>query len=128
MTKKKTEELKKANITPFGLRMPPDIKERIVALSERNGRSMNSEIIDLISKGLDWETMARDEILALANSQVHSDNILGELQKLRNEVSETNQLVRLKLDPTIKKNALDESDEMLMRAIADRLGFEVTPK
>ena len=32
-------------IPPFGLRMPPDLKERVSRAAERNNRSMNAEIV-----------------------------------------------------------------------------------
>jgi Arc-like DNA binding domain len=34
-----------ANIAPFGLRMQADLKDRLKAASEENGRSMNAEIV-----------------------------------------------------------------------------------
>jgi hypothetical protein len=34
-----------ANIPPFGLRMQADLKDRIKAAAEENGRSMNAEIV-----------------------------------------------------------------------------------
>lgn len=34
-----------ANITPFGLRMQPDLKARVEAAAESNTRSLNAEIV-----------------------------------------------------------------------------------
>ena len=32
-------------IAPYGLRMPPDLKERVQSAADRNNRSMNMEIV-----------------------------------------------------------------------------------
>lgn len=32
------------DITPFGLRMPPDLKKKVEASAKREGRSLNAEI------------------------------------------------------------------------------------
>ncbi|KSV84563.1 hypothetical protein N183_12110 [Sinorhizobium sp. Sb3] len=37
-----------ANIAPFGLRMQPELKERIKESAELNGRSMNAEIVAIL--------------------------------------------------------------------------------
>jgi hypothetical protein len=42
-----------ANIAPFGLRMQPDLKDRIKAEAERSNRSMNAEIIARLEESLD---------------------------------------------------------------------------
>lgn len=34
-----------ANITPFGLRMQPDLKARVEAAAKKSGRSLNAEIV-----------------------------------------------------------------------------------
>lgn len=39
--------------TPFPLRMPPDVRERLEALAKQNGRSVNSEILAMIAGALD---------------------------------------------------------------------------
>ena len=38
------------DIAPFGLRMPPMLKERIRRAARENGRSMNAEIIDTLER------------------------------------------------------------------------------
>lgn len=43
------------NIAPFGLRMQPDLKERIQAAADANGRSMNTEIIRRLEISFDME-------------------------------------------------------------------------
>lgn len=41
------------DIAPIGLRVPPDIKERIRAAAKQNGRSMNSEILARLAASFD---------------------------------------------------------------------------
>ena len=36
------------DIVPFGLRMPPELKEQIEIMAKKNRRSLNSEIIVLL--------------------------------------------------------------------------------
>lgn len=40
--------MKVADIKPFGLRMPPELKAWLDARAEENGRSTNSELVQLI--------------------------------------------------------------------------------
>lgn len=41
-----------ASIPPFGLRMQPELKERIEAVARANSRSLNSEIIHRLERTL----------------------------------------------------------------------------
>lgn len=47
-------------IPPFGLRMPPEIKNWIEARAEENGRSMNGEIIQIIKSMMRAEQGGRN--------------------------------------------------------------------
>ncbi len=38
-----------SQIAPFGLRMPEELKEAIAERAKRNGRSMNAEIVQILS-------------------------------------------------------------------------------
>ncbi|HGS4315486.1 TPA: Arc family DNA-binding protein, partial [Klebsiella pneumoniae] len=40
------------NIAPFGLRMSEALKEAVAERAKRNGRSMNSEIVNIIEDAL----------------------------------------------------------------------------
>lgn len=42
-----------ANIPPFGLRMQPELKERIERAAKENNRSLNSEIVQRLQDSLD---------------------------------------------------------------------------
>ncbi|GJK86602.1 MULTISPECIES: Arc family DNA-binding protein [Citrobacter] len=40
------------NIAPFGLRMPDELREAIAERAKRNGRSMNSEIVQILENAI----------------------------------------------------------------------------
>lgn len=42
-----------SNIAPMGVRIPEDLKEKIQARARANGRSMNSEIVKILSDAVD---------------------------------------------------------------------------
>lgn len=42
-----------AQTTPFPLRMPPELRERLEARAKSNGRSANSEIVAMVTAMLD---------------------------------------------------------------------------
>lgn len=41
------------DIVPLGLRMPPELKERIESEAKKNGRSMNAEIVARLQESLE---------------------------------------------------------------------------
>ena len=48
-------------IPPFGLRMPKDLKAEVKALAEREGRSMNNQIVQVLRKAIAAETKTASE-------------------------------------------------------------------
>ncbi|KQX40893.1 MULTISPECIES: Arc family DNA-binding protein [unclassified Ensifer] len=58
MSSKKPADEKVSNVPPFGLRMLPELKDRIAAAAAENGRSMNAEIVARLQATLeqDWDT------------------------------------------------------------------------
>jgi plasmid stability protein len=40
------------NIAPFGLRMPDELREAVAKRAKANGRSMNSEIVQILDDAL----------------------------------------------------------------------------
>lgn len=78
----KSDDTKVANITPFGLRLQPDLKRRVEEAARASGNSLNAEIaarleasfaIDDSRRGIDAQVMAlrsevedlREEVKAL---------------------------------------------------------------
>ncbi len=45
------------NIAPFGLRMPDELREALQARAKANGRSMNSEIVQILQDAIDEKTI-----------------------------------------------------------------------
>ena len=41
------------NIAPTGVRIPDDLKDKIQVRARRNGRSMNSEIVQILQTAID---------------------------------------------------------------------------
>jgi hypothetical protein len=64
MMKLDDRESKIANITPFGLRLQPDLKRKIEEAAKRNGRSLNSEIAARLEASLDSDSDARSTAAA----------------------------------------------------------------
>ncbi|MDX3805287.1 MAG: Arc family DNA-binding protein [Bosea sp. (in: a-proteobacteria)] len=58
MSARKKPDDKVANVTPFGLRMLPDLKERIEGAARQNGRSMNAEIVARLVESFEVEEKA----------------------------------------------------------------------
>ena len=42
---------------PFGLRLPPDLKNWLVARAANNERSMNAELINIVKKAMQAEPL-----------------------------------------------------------------------
>jgi hypothetical protein len=53
----------KCAIAPFGLRMPPMLKERIRRAAQDNGRSMNAEIVSALEKEYPEDVYSADEFV-----------------------------------------------------------------
>lgn len=65
MSAKKPVEEKIANIAPFGLRMLPELKERIAQAAEASGRSMNAEIVGRLELSLEEDIWEREKFINL---------------------------------------------------------------
>lgn len=73
-----------ANITPYGLRMPPDLKEALDASARQNGRSLNSEIVARLQQSIETDGAVPDFVTPELYQQV---KVLGqELEGLRAQV------------------------------------------
>ncbi len=56
--------MKKRDISPFGLRLQPAMKERAKSEAERNRHSMNTEIELLMEDGFKWREMKQKQAAA----------------------------------------------------------------
>lgn len=53
MSLRKSPDLKIGNVAPFGLRMLPDLKEKMEKAAAESGRSLNAEIVARLEASLD---------------------------------------------------------------------------
>lgn len=56
--------MKKRDISPFGLRLQPQNRERVQAEAQANRRSMNTETEMLIEDGFKWREMQSKQAAA----------------------------------------------------------------
>lgn len=73
------------NISPFGLRMPDELREAVADRAKENGRSINSEIIDILTKSLVASSLD-DEAFVYMLEAASKDNVSGLSDEDRNEV------------------------------------------
>lgn len=62
---------KQADIAPLGLRMPEELKARIKRVAEKQGRSMNAEIVSALEKAFP-ATLKEPEVLIAFSQSVSS--------------------------------------------------------
>lgn len=60
-----------ANISPFGLRMPPEIKSEVEQLAKVSGRSMNAQIVHMLQWCLDEMRRMEDDYAAQKEYEEH---------------------------------------------------------
>jgi len=87
----KSDDLKVANITPFGLRLQPDLKRRVEEAARASGNSLNAEIAIRLEA-----SFAADEAHQGLDDQVNT--LRGEVEDLRQEVKSLRRLVNTALD------------------------------
>ncbi|WP_310740096.1 Arc family DNA-binding protein [Arsenophonus apicola] len=56
------------SITPFGVRMPDDLKEKLTVRAAQNGRSLNSEIVMILQSAVN-ETSTSKTIESIAKQK-----------------------------------------------------------
>lgn len=76
-----------ANITPFGLRMQPDLKARIEASARENNRSINAEIVERLEESFSNHDGYRDLAeLAIESMRANAENSRREVEEYREMV------------------------------------------
>ncbi|WP_037471607.1 Arc family DNA-binding protein [Sinorhizobium fredii] len=98
-----------ANIAPFGLRMQADLKERIKAAAERNGRSMNAEIVATLEDAYPdpqflEEISLIDEIedIQLRLARLHAARLAEAIESGRKQMKDLERTIS-KADEILKK-------------------------
>ncbi len=89
MSARKEPESKVANIVPFGLRMPPDVRKLLQGYAEKNQRSLNAEIVARLLESLEpwkpgeeltWYDSTNVEFPSESLSDI--DELLGRLDRI----------------------------------------------
>lgn len=70
------------NIAPFGLRMPDELREAIAERAKANGRSMNSEIVQILEDALKAQVVAWDKSLTPELSEEVVTMSMSQLNKI----------------------------------------------
>ncbi|MFT3720389.1 Arc family DNA-binding protein [Pseudorhodoferax sp.] len=78
-----------ANIPPFGLRLQPELKERVEAAAKASGRSMNAEIVARLQASFeervpeldDWELHVEERLVELQRDVVEEDLMVQRVYK-----------------------------------------------
>ncbi|MEK9497062.1 Arc family DNA-binding protein [Photorhabdus sp. P32] len=66
------------NIGPTGVRIPDDVKEKLINQADRNGRSLNAEIVRILEKSVNEEQKSEQPV----NLTLEIINRLDRLEKL----------------------------------------------
>lgn len=74
------------NITPFGLRMQPDLKARIAEAAKQNSRSMNAEIVARLSRSFWIEERLETKQMLHESSAMMVDEYAKLYEGLRDEI------------------------------------------
>ncbi|WP_369788298.1 Arc family DNA-binding protein [Rouxiella sp. WC2420] len=107
------------NIAPFGLRMPDELREAVSERAKANGRSMNSEIVQILQDALDGDNIDRE----LDQFTDHESVIAS----LKSEAERNDYLNNLEKEDSFAAALLRESDEhrrRLIKILGER--FELT--
>ena len=105
MSAKKPPAEKIANITPFGLRMPPDVRDGIQRAADRNNRSLNSEIVQRLQATLQMDEFTIED----AKERFTSGDII---EVVRREVERMNAALH-----TLIKDAKDPDGPINRREV-----------
>jgi len=82
MSEKTTTRPQTANISPFGLRMQPELKELVESAAKANGRSMNAEVVARLERSFSTPEKLKDllpSIDALVKAQERQEIISNAL-------------------------------------------------
>ncbi|MBX5103032.1 Arc family DNA-binding protein [Rhizobium lentis] len=118
---KSDDDARISNISPFGLRLVPELKRRVEEAARLNGRSLNAEIAYRLEESLEAEGEARSQAAArsLLRSGMHGDPV-KDLEKRVEELSQ--ELSSLRRDFQILSGNADIYHlEMRIRALEGKI-------
>lgn len=77
-----------ASVTPLGLRLPDDLRERVKDAAKVNNRSMNSEIIVRLGASFDAGVQIAPAFAALLESHIQQE-VTARLKAIAASIGET---------------------------------------
>ena len=111
------------NIAPFGLRMSEALKEAVAERAKRNGRSMNSEIVNIIEDALLNDRVTPPDIYAEAKDyfpEEKGEEVMISKKKLNELIERSMEEAIRHFASTFTHNAVDE----LVQSLSDRYEFK----
>lgn len=86
MSDKKSEPQRISAVAPFGLRMLPELRERIEAAAAENGRSLNAEITSRLEWSLDaYQVRDKDGAKRRPMTVAEYENLVEEVTRTTGE-------------------------------------------
>ncbi len=115
----------------YMVRFPAGMRDRIRLLAEGAGRSMNAEIVLRLQRTLDEdlnEATARGGIFQDPEKHISIQTALEQLLQNTEAIKQKMVAIDDPLGGYVNVEAIRAEEEIRMRGIAERLGFEVRPK
>lgn len=109
MSQRKLPDERVAAIAPFGLRMPPGLRERIAQAAEKEGRSMNALIVRVLEDAFPPEPTL-DDMLAELGYLLDAQSVNMDQQFERSLMRQIERL-KLKISATRKRLGPSSSDD-----------------
>lgn len=132
MSTKKPSHEKISNVPPFGLRMLPELRDRLKNVADMLGRSLNAEIVERLRVSLDEEA---EDILKISlpaevrnlleiDSLVHRVSTQERIAQLLTGIFDKNHDYALALDEVIHLTGEREDLSELNRYLSERLDLD----
>lgn len=83
MSNKKSPEEKIGSIAPFGLRMLPDLKQRVETAAQESGRSMNAEIIARLEASFTKLHVTDGKVTAVTIPKKDFDYLISNIEEIK---------------------------------------------
>ncbi|MGL6392547.1 Arc family DNA-binding protein [Aeromonas veronii] len=105
--------MKVSNIAPFGVRMPPELKQQLEKSAKKNSRSLNAEVVYWLQKAMDEQSSV--DMLGSARQMEFRviDGLGGARKRQQSDTSsaqmvEQMKLILAELEQNIVNNQPDE--------------------
>ena len=86
MSSRKTPDEKIGSVAPFGLRMLPDLKQRVEEAAAANGRSMNAEIVARLEASFSNLHVVDGKVTAVTIPKKEFDYLMASIQEINEKM------------------------------------------